>query len=138
VDHALTAPIPAPNPCTPAARLGTTLVGSASHAALFAVGTEVLSLAYASEPTVEVPTSLMAQPLTQEELGASRSPDGATLALATSHGVLVSTIEGASRKGKARLWPGSELEKASVCVPANGGKRIACVTGGAVLVADSP
>lgn len=61
--------------------------------------------------------------------GAARSPDGSTVALPTSRGLLVAPAGSA-----AKLWTGQEIEQATACVPSPGGARVACVGGGAALI----
>jgi hypothetical protein len=61
--------------------------------------------------------------------GAGRSPDGATITVPTSRGLLV-----APAGSSARLWTGQEVEQASSCTPSSGGARVACVGGGAALI----
>src|SRR5207237_3064344 len=63
--------------------------------------------------------------------GSARSPDGASVALATPRGVLVQT------GGRARLLTGAEVTGAWGCTSANDGTRVACVIGGAAAILDT-
>jgi hypothetical protein len=65
--------------------------------------------------------------------GTARSPDGASLAIATPRGVLVLTAG-----AKPRLFAGAETQGATSCVAADGGARIACVVSGAVEILEAP
>jgi hypothetical protein len=135
-DVELALPIPTPARCTAAASLPVFPLGAAHGGALVSVGLDVVEIALSATPTARAPESLVAEPLTDEQLGAARAPDGLALALPTPHGVLVVSFEGKSQKAKASVWSSSEIDRPSFCVPANGAKRIACVANGKVLVAD--
>jgi hypothetical protein len=130
----LALPIPTPARCAPGSLTAISL-GQNSGGALVAFGLEVVQIPLANTPTANLPESLKAEPLAEEQLGAARSPDGVALALPTARGVLVAAVEGSGKKAKAALWSGPELNQASFCVPANAGKRLACVAQGKAIVA---
>ncbi len=127
-------PIATPSRCAPGT-LTAIAVGQNALGALVAVGADVVQIPLAAPPVAHLPDALLAEPLTEEQLGAARSPDGLTLAIPSPRGVLVATIEGNSRKAKAALVDSPELAQASFCVPSNGGKRVACVAQGKAIVA---
>ena len=47
----------------------------------------------------------------------------------TDHGVFVAKVKSGTRAAKGKLWSGPDLFGAYLCVPSNGGDRLACVTG---------
>lgn len=100
---------------------------------VFSIGSEIVGLKRQRGAAVVslVPSPLDATAAGAAQKGAARSPDGATIALPTSRGLLV--ITGTS----ARLWSGPEMEQALGCVPSSGGGRVACVSGGAALIYDA-
>src|SRR5262249_9554582 len=67
-------------------------LGQNALGALLAVGADVVQIPLAAAPVARAPDALLAQPLTEEELGAARSPDGLSLAIPTPRGALVATI----------------------------------------------
>lgn len=119
--------------CTPIASIPVVSYGRTPELGLiFAVGSEVVAVKKQGASSV---ASLVKWPLPQPEdehpvpAGASRSPDGATLVLASGRGRLV-----ASAGGSTKLWSGQELEGAGPCVPSAGGARMACIVSGSALI----
>jgi hypothetical protein len=98
---------------------------------IFGVGPELVALKKGGTSAVASLVSLPLPPIEPGSgpAGGARSPDGATVALPTSRGLLV-----ASAGNATRLWSGQELAEASACVPSSGGARVACVGGGAALI----
>jgi hypothetical protein len=123
----LALPVAMPPRCADAARVPSVLLGASSQGALIAVGAEVFAIPLADAPKPAPAESLALTHGAPVDLGASRSPDGGTLAIPTSRGLLVITVKGSGRGGSARLWTGLD-GGASRCVPSNGGERVACVT----------
>jgi hypothetical protein len=123
--------------CTDGAELPMIALGSTAKAHLVAVGSDLVAIARADAPKSETIDSLALPTNAPVPLGAARSPDGSTVALATPRGVLVLGVESSGKQGKAKLWTGPEIEGVSACVPANGGARIACMKGGAAIVLDA-
>lgn len=96
---------------------------------LFAVGPEVIALKRQGPSTVVSLVSLPIDTSIEQPPGGARSPEGATVVLPTSRGLLITTAGGSTR-----LWSAPELEQASACTPASGAARIACVGGGTALL----
>jgi hypothetical protein len=96
------------------------------------IGPEIVAVEKQREATVvSLPRLPLPAPLDIGTVpaGAARSPDGATITVPTSRGLLVAPAGSA-----AKLWTGQEIEQASACVPSPGGARVACVGGGAALI----
>jgi hypothetical protein len=121
-------PIAIPPRCTPSQRVTTELLGTSTQGALLAVGADLVALSLADPPRPALAESLALPPGSAVELGAARSPDGFTFAIPTVRGLLVATAKGANRNATARLWTGIDASAAYLCVPSNGGERVACVT----------
>lgn len=77
--------------------------------------------------SVTLPTST-----SERHLGSVRSPDGATLALPSTRGLVLRTGT------TTRLVPSLTPDRATGCVPSNGGARVACLVGGAAVLYDTP
>ena len=122
-------PIAVPPKCTPSARVTTELLGASEQGALLAVGADVVTIPLVSPLKPVVPDSLAPAAGTAVELGAARSPNGSVIAVPTDHGVFVATVKSGARTAKGKLWSGPDLFGAYLCVPSNGGDRLACVTG---------
>jgi hypothetical protein len=121
-------PIVIPPHCTPSPRVTAELLGASTQGALVAVGADLIALPLSDPPRPALAESLGLPTGGAVELGAARSPDGATFAIPTGRGLLVATAKGASRSATARLWTGIDASAAYLCVPSNGGDRVACVT----------
>lgn len=96
------------------------------------LGPELVAIKKQPEATVvSLPRLPLPAPLDVGSVpaGAARSPDGATIAVPTSRGLLVAPAGGA-----AKLWTGQEIDQASACTPSAGGARVACVGGGAAMI----
>ncbi len=91
----------------------------------FGVGSEVVEISASERGTTATSVSLDAA--AARTVGSARSPDGRVAALPLPGGVLVMSDLGKAKPGAAR-WTGPDLAKAWSCTPANGGRRIACVT----------
>jgi hypothetical protein len=70
--------------------------------------------------------------------GAARSPNGGTIAVTTSRGVLVAVLKGTGRGASAKLWTSPEIDGGRACVPADGGTRLACVVAKGAAIYDAP
>lgn len=121
-------PIAVPPRCTPSQRITAELLGASAQGALLAVGADLVAIPLADPPKPALAESLATPAGSAVELGAARSPDGATIAIPTGRGLLVATVKGTGRNAAARLWTGIDLRANNLCVPANGGERVACVT----------
>jgi len=119
-------PVATPPRCTPTSRVTTELLGNTAQGALLAVGADLITIPRSDPPKPALPESLSQSGAV--DLGAARSPDGATLAIPTVRGLLVATLKGSARGASAKLWTGIDPGAAYLCVPANGGARVACVT----------
>lgn len=119
-------PILTPARCTQTASLPVDLLGRAGSSLLLAVRGEVVAIGEAAPPRVATPDALAPPQGAAVELGAARSPDGATFAYATPRGVLVATAKGSGRAVSARFWPRPLADGAFACVPSNKGERLAC------------
>lgn len=119
--------------CMPVANIPVTPVGWVPELGLvIGVGPDLVAVKKQPEATVvSLPKLPLPAPLDVGSVpaGAARSPDGATIAVPTSRGLLVAPAGGA-----AKLWQGKEIDQASACVPSPGGARVACVGGGAALI----
>ena len=119
--------------CTPIANVPVAPVGWVPELGLVVgVGPELVAVKKQPEATVvSLPKLPLPAPLDVGSVpaGAARSPDGATIAVPTSRGLLVAPAGGA-----AKIWTGQEIDQASACVPSAGGARVACVGGGAALI----
>ena len=122
-------PIAVPPHCAPSARVTTELLGASEQGALLAVGADVVTIPLVSPLKPVMPESLAPVAGAAVELGAARSPNGTTIAVPTDHGVFVATVKSGTRAAKGKLWSGPDLFGAYLCVPSNGGDRLACVTG---------
>jgi hypothetical protein len=120
-------------PCKPISDLPVVPLGISGAGLLFSVGLEPLSLG-APEAGKPPAAARLSFPLTSalRPAGAARSPDGATVAVPSGHGVLVFTSG-----GSAKRWTGNDLALAWGCVPSNGGARIACVVGAAAAILEA-
>jgi hypothetical protein len=130
-------PIAIPPRCTPSPRVAAELLGASTQGALVAVGADLFALPLSSPPSPALAESLALPPGATVELGAGRSPDGGSLAISTARGLLVVTVKGSNRNATARLWTGIDAGAARLCVPSNGGNRIACVTPPAATIYDA-
>lgn len=130
--EASTLPIPVASPgrCTPASRVEADFLGNSAQGILFAVRGEIVAV-----PAQTSPRPTLAESLAGEAaLGAARSPDGGTVAITTSRGVLVAVLKGSGRGASAKLWTAPLVDGATSCVPSDGGERLACaVSKGAVI-----
>ena len=119
--------------CTPIASVPVTPLGWVPELGLVVgIGPDLVAVKKQPEATVvSLPKLPLPAPLDVGSVpaGAARSPDGATIAVPTSRGLLVAPAGGA-----AKLWTGQEIEQASACTPSAGGARVACVGGGAALI----
>jgi hypothetical protein len=122
-------PIAVPSKCTASARVTTELLGATEQGALLAVGADLVTIPLVSPLKPVVPDSLAPAAGAAVELGAARSPNGTVIAVPTDHGVFVATVKSGARTAKGKLWSGPDLFGAYLCVPSNGGERLACVTG---------
>ena len=127
-------PIAIPARCTPSPRLPVDLLGSSTQGMLFAVQGEVIAVPAAEPPRPVLAETFTAVPGAAVPLGVARSPDGGTLAISTVRGVLVVAPKGPGRAVSGKLWTGLEADGASLCVPADGGARLACVVKGAAAI----
>ncbi|MEO7330443.1 MAG: hypothetical protein ABI193_17845, partial [Minicystis sp.] len=127
-------PLAIPARCTPSPRLPVDLLGSSTQGLLFAVAGEVIAVPPADPPRPVLAESFSAAPGTAVPLGVARSPDGGTLAISTVRGVLVVSAKGSGRGAGSKLWGGLDTDGASLCVPDDGGKRLACVVKGAAVI----
>ena len=117
-------PVPTPARCVaggPPAPVD--LLGAGAQGFLFAYRGEVMAVPLASLPHVVAADSLAAP----AQRGTARSPDGGTIAVSTSRGVLVAVLKGTGRGAKAKLWTTPQIDGGSACVPNDGGERLACV-----------
>ncbi|MCC6558711.1 MAG: hypothetical protein IT372_37730 [Polyangiaceae bacterium] len=102
-------------------------LGASERAIDLAIGAALISIDLGgAAPSARRAALPLAEPAPQ---GAARSPDGATLAVRAAGGLLVSAAG-----GRAQLWSGEGVEQASACAPQNGGRRVACVSGGAAVI----
>jgi hypothetical protein len=119
--------------CTPVASVPVAPVGWVPELGLVVgIGPDLVAIKKQPEATVvSLPKLPLPAPLDVGSVpaGAARSPDGATIAVPTSRGLLVAPAGGA-----AKLWTGQEIDQASACTPSPGGARVACVGGGAALI----
>ncbi len=127
-------PIAVPARCTPSSRVTAELLGASDQGALLAVGPDVVALPLAAPLKPALLESLAPAAGAAVELGAARSPNGATIAVPTDHGVFVAAVKSGSRAAKGKLWSGADLDGAYQCVPSNGGERLACVTGSTATI----
>jgi hypothetical protein len=127
-------PIAVPARCTPSSRVTAELLGASDQGALLAVGADVVALPLAAPLKPALLESLAPAAGAAVELGAARSPNGATIAVPTDRGVFVAAVKSGSRAAKGKLWTGADLDGAYQCVPSNGGERLACVTGSAATI----
>jgi hypothetical protein len=93
---------------------------------VFAVGAEIMAID--SRPSA---SSVAIREKGTSIPGSARSPDGASVALATPRGVLVQT------GGRARLLTGGEVAEAWGCTSANDGVRVACVIRSTAAILDA-
>ncbi|MFO0762187.1 MAG: hypothetical protein U0359_37455 [Byssovorax sp.] len=119
-------PIAAPPRCAPAASVPVDWLGTGAQGLLVAVQGEAIAF-----PAADPAHPVLAEGLAQAAgapvpLGAARSPDGGTVAISTARGVLVITAKSGSRGGAPRLWTGLDADGATLCVPSDGGKQLAC------------
>jgi hypothetical protein len=121
---------PAPR-CAPLSGLPLSPIDARGGRLWLALGTVTLELDVAkpvpAPEAVTLPTST-----SERRLGSVRSPDGATLALPSTRGLVLRT--GTS----TRLLPSLTPDRATGCVPSNGGARVACLVGGAAVLYDTP
>jgi hypothetical protein len=122
-------PIAVPPKCAPSARVTAELLGASDQGALLAVGGDLVAIPLAAPIKPVFADSLAPAAGAAVELGAARSPNGATIAVPTDRGVFVATVKSGARTAKGKLWSGPDLFGAYLCVPSNGGDRLACVTG---------
>lgn len=127
-------PVAIPARCTPSPRLQVDLLGSSTQGMLLAVQGEVIALPAADPPRPVLAETFTAAPGAAVPLGVARSPDGGTLAIPTVRGVLVASARGSTRAISGKLWTGLDADGASLCVPDDGGGRLACVIKGAAAI----
>lgn len=127
-------PIAVPPRCTPLARVTAELLGASEQGALLSVGADVVAVPLAAPLKPLFAESLAPAAGAAVELGAARSPNGATIAVPTDHGVFVAAVKSGARTAKGKLWSGPDLDGAYLCVPSNGGDRLACVTGASATI----
>lgn len=117
--------------CVPLPDLPLSPIDAQGTRLLFAMGSVPVELdtqnPVPAPAVVALPTST-----SERHLGSVRSPDGATLALPSTHGLLL-------RTGNAtRRVPTLTPDRATGCVPNNGGTRVACLVGGAAVLYETP
>jgi hypothetical protein len=132
--HDLPLPITVPVRCSPVARLSVDLLGASAQGMLAAVAGEVIALPAVDPPRPVLAESFAPAPGVPVPLGVARSPDGATVAIPTARGVLVLNAKGTGRAVTAKLWTGLDGDGAQLCVPSDGGARLACVIKGAAAI----
>ncbi len=131
-------PIATPARCDSAA-LPVEVLGRGPEGTLAAIHAELFAIAPGPKPHVAPVTSLGLPAGAVVDLGAARSPDGKTIALATPRGVLVTVVKGEGRSSKGKLWALPNGDSPSYCAPDDAGERIACaVKGSAVIYGKSP
>src|SRR5262249_13800757 len=101
-------------------------LGASGTELVIAVGTDIVSIDHG--PASRASTKTLPLGAADALRGAARSPDGASVALPFDAGVLV--VSGTT----ARRWVDPALQGAWGCVPSNGGKRLACVSGGEAMI----
>jgi hypothetical protein len=99
----------------------------------FVVGSELVELTATDRGTVATLGALDWAPA--RTVGSARSPDGRTAAVPLPSGVLVVSDLGKPKPTTTRV-SGPDVAKAWSCTPANGGKRLACVTGSGAAIYD--
>jgi hypothetical protein len=119
-------PISARTPCVQMANVAWVPLGVSGTELVVAVGTDVVSINPAAAPRASAKTLPLAGTGTLR--GTGRSPDGAAVALPFDAGVLVVSA------AAARRWIDPILQGAWGCTPSNGGKRLACVSGGEAVI----
>lgn len=91
----------------------------------FGLGTEIVELVASERGATASSVALGAA--SARTVGSARSPDGLVAALPLPNGVLVVHHLGKAKPTAAR-WTGPDLAKAWSCTPADGARRIACMT----------
>jgi hypothetical protein len=104
------------------------MLGTTSQGLLFAFRGNVMAVAAQLPVRVSVADTFAAAPGAPVERGTARSPNGGTIALRVSRGVLVAVLKGTGRNASAKLWTTPLVDGANACVPSDGGERLACVT----------
>ncbi len=99
-----------------------------SDGATAAVGAELYRLTFGEKGIVATPAASALGGSALSPPGASRSADGKAVALPLADALLVVTAAGAER------WRGADLKGLGPCAPSPDGARVACVSGGQVVV----
>jgi hypothetical protein len=139
--HVTIMPLPiavsVPIPCEQQTLHSVVHLGTSTQGYLVAAQGEVLALAADATRKAVVAESFALAPGVTTPPGAARSPDGGTIALPMSRGVLVVALKGTGRGGSAKLWTMPATDGGSSCVPANGGERLACAVRKGVAIYDA-
>jgi hypothetical protein len=132
--EATTLPIPVASPgkCAPAPRVPADFLGASAQGILLAVRGEIVAIPAQASPKPQLAESLAASG--EAPLGAARSPNGGTIAITTSRGVLVAVLKGSGRGASAKLWTAPLVDGATACVPSDGGERLACAVAKSAVV----
>ncbi|APR85214.1 Hypothetical protein A7982_10563 [Minicystis rosea] len=134
-----TVPLPIPTP--PRCALGgasppVDLLGASTQGLLFAYRGEIVAIPATAPPRVVPAESFAPAPGVPVDRGTARSPNGGTIAVTTSRGVLVSVLKGSARGGSAKLWTSPLIDGGKACVPSDGGERLACVVSKGAAIYD--
>src|SRR5262249_43900235 len=117
-----------PGPCAAVPKIRVTPLGTSPNGFVIAVGGELVGVGMVPDNHIAAATVGFPLPLDSIARGAARSPDGSTIALPMTGGVLVWTA------GKsAALWTG-DIGRATGCVPASGAGRLACLVDKTVVI----
>jgi len=127
-------PVPVPPRCQPSSRVSAEMLGSSAPGTLVSIGADIIALPSEDPPRPARAESLSAASGVPIPLGSARSPDGSTVAIATTRGVFVAKPKGAGRSASGRLWTGLDTEGAHLCVPSDDAARLACVIQGAAAI----
>lgn len=101
--------------------------------AVVAIGTDIFRVESSGSTVIAKRAALPDDKAPPSLPGAGRAPDGSAIALPVgpdSPDVLVVTAKG------SRRFRSDDLKGASLCVPRQGGSRIACIVKGSTLIAD--